>query len=397
MFSSFFRAILRLLGGLGAGFAILVVIAAWQLSSGPISLAFLSPYIESTLGQFHKSFRLRLDDTILTWAGWERTLDIRVLNVRAYDTDDALIAIIPELSLSLSARALMQGMIAPRSIELFRPRLRVLRHVDGSLEVGFDTDSAQSSQFIQRLIGELIATPDPSRAMSYLSNVTIYDADLTVIDQGRNISWDASNAQVQLMRVANGFKGDITLDIRVGGQRTNISIIGDYRASDGRLDFGLDFSAITPAALADLSPDFANLALMDLPVQGTLTVSLDGNGQLESLGFDLNAGQGHVTMPVEIAQNFGMLALAQRIPVKAVELRGHFEGRPDRLEINNITVDLGPTGSVYLPPPVDYNLPLQTLNARGRWIGATGKVEVDALELDLQGPTASIALNIIAD
>jgi hypothetical protein len=364
LFRKSVRAIIQLLGGLGAGLAILVVIGAWQLSSGPISLAFLSPYIESTLGRFHKSFRLRLDDTILTWAGWERTLDIRVVNVRAYDSDDALIAIIPELSLSLSAKALFQGMVAPRSIELFRPRLRVLRHTDGTLEVGFDTEASQSSAFMQRMVGELMAAPDPSHAMSYLSNVTIYDADLTVMDQSRNISWDATNAQVQLNRESGGFKGDVTLDMLFGGQRTNISMIGDYRAKDGRLDLGVDFSAITPAALSDLSPDFAALALMDLPVQGTLTFSMDGGGHLESLGFDLNAGEGHMAIPVKTAQKIGMLSLAQRIPVKGVELRGHFEGRPDSVEINNLTVDLGPRGTVYLPYPVNHNLPLHTVNAR---------------------------------
>ena len=77
------RGVVHLLGGLCAGLAIMMVLSAWKLSSGPISLAFLSPYVESTLATFHKSFRIRLDDTILTWAGWERALDIRVINVRA--------------------------------------------------------------------------------------------------------------------------------------------------------------------------------------------------------------------------------------------------------------------------------------------------------------------------
>jgi len=394
LFRKSIRAIIHLLGGLGAGLAILVVIAAWQLSSGPISLAFLSPYIESTLGRFHKSFQLRLDDTILTWAGWERTFDIRVINVRAFDANNVLIASIPELSLSLSAKAMLQGLIAPQSIELFRPRLRVVRHSDGSLEVGFDTDSAQSGEFTRRMINELMAPPDPSRVMTYLSNVSIFDADMTVVDQARGISWDATNAQVQLNRDAGGIKGDVTLDMLVAGQRTNVSIIGGYRAQDGRLDLGVDFSALTPAALSGLGPDFAALDILDAPVQGTLTLSMDGGGHLESLGFDLNAGPGSLVIPVETAQKVGVLSLAQRIAVKGAELRGHYAGAQNMVEVNNLTVDLGPKGSVYVPYPVNHTMPLRTLNARGRYKGQTGKVEVDALELDLQGPKASIALNV---
>ena len=396
MFRKTIRAVIHLVGGLGAGLALMIVLAAWQLSSGPISLAFLSPYIENTLGRFHKSFRLRLDDTILTWAGWERTLDIRVLNVRAFDANDALIAIIPELSLSLSAKAMIQGMIAPRSIELFRPRLRVLRHRDGSMEVGFNAESAQSGKFMQRMVTELMASPDPTRAMTYLSNVTIYDADLTVIDQAQEISWDATNAQVELNRDANGFNGNVTLDMSISGQQTNVSMIGNYRSDDGRLDLGIDFGAISPGALSELSPEFAALAQLDLPVQGTLTVSMNGKGSVESLGFDLNAGRGFMAIPVKTAQKLDMLSLAQRIPVQGVELRGHYEGLSGMIEFNNLTIDLGPKGSVYLPYPVDHTLPLQTLNARGRFYQQTGKLEIDAVDLDLQGPKASIALNMIA-
>ena len=78
---------MQLLGGLGAGLAIVVVLVAWRLSSGPISLAFLTPYVEEALNGPGKNFRVTLGDTILTWAGWERTMDIRVLNVRATGKD----------------------------------------------------------------------------------------------------------------------------------------------------------------------------------------------------------------------------------------------------------------------------------------------------------------------
>ena len=83
MVTQTFRTVFQLIGGLTAGLAILTILLAWRLTLGPISLAFLSPYIERVLTTDPKSFRIGLDDTILTWAGWERSLDIRVLNVRA--------------------------------------------------------------------------------------------------------------------------------------------------------------------------------------------------------------------------------------------------------------------------------------------------------------------------
>ena len=225
------RGVVHLLGGLGTGLAIMIALSVWKLSSGPISLAFLSPYFESTLAKFHKSSRILLDDTILTWAGWERTLDIRVINMRVLGEGDSVIASVPELSLSLSAKALFKGMIAPKSIEMFRPNLKVVRHRDGSLEVGFKTEGANSDEFLQQMFAILLQKPGVSHSMSYLTRVNIIDADIQLVDQSLNISWSAPNAQIQLLRGANGITSNITMDVMAGDTRASVSMQGEYLSS----------------------------------------------------------------------------------------------------------------------------------------------------------------------
>ncbi len=373
----------------------MMVLSAWKLSSGPISLAFLTPYIESSLATFHKSFRVRMDDTILTWAGWERTLDIRVLNFRALGEGDTLIASVPEISLSLSAKALIKGMIAPKSIEMFRPNLKLVRHRDGTLEIGFSTETSESQHFLHQIFSVMLAKPDPSHPMSFLSRVNIFDADLQVIDQSLQTSWSAPNAQVQLWRDANGLRGDLTMDVLVGETKSNISVLGSYLESEGRFDFGVDFNEVTPSAFASLSPDLAVLSGVDLPFQGTLTFSMLVDGTIEGVGFDVAGANGALSLPVKPAQKLGLLSLAQRVDVESMEIRGRYEGTPDKYEINNLTLEFGDKGKVYLPTPVDHEMPLRTLNARGRFLGETGRLELDAVELDLGGPNASIALNLI--
>ncbi|NQU59333.1 MAG: hypothetical protein HQ513_19045 [Rhodospirillales bacterium] len=401
MGNGLFRRILRgtvhLLGGLGAGLAIIMVFSAWKLSSGPISLAFLTPYIESTLATFHKAVRIRLDDTILTWAGWERTLDIRVLNVRILGEDDTLIASVPELSLSLSAKALIKGMVAPKSIEMFRPSLKLVRHRDGTLEVGFNTESSSSQEFMQLMFAVLLAKPDPSDPMSFLSRVNIFDADLKVIDQRLETTWSAPNAQVQLWRTAAGIKGDVTMDVLVGGTKANVSVLGTYLATEGRFDIGVDFNAVTPTAFATLSPKLSFLAGIELPFQGTLTFSMLSDGSVESFGFDVGASKGALSLPVKTAQKMGLLSLAQRVEVAGVEFRGRYEGATEKIEINNLTVDFGNGGKIYLPSPIKHEMPINTLSARGRYFDSDARLELDVVELDLGGPQASIALNMNAE
>jgi len=391
------RGAIHILGGLGAGLAIMMVLAAWRLSSGPISLAFMSPYIENTLNSFHDSFRLRLDDTILTWAGWERTLDIRVLNVRAYGEGDALIASVPELSLSLSASALVKGVVAPKSVELFRPKLKLVRHRDGSFEVGFNSESTESDQFFGQMLTQLLSSPQSSQAMSYLSNINIFDADLTVVDQSLRTSWNAPHAQAQLRRDGTGIKGDLTMDVVVGDKQANISVIGGYLADERRIDLGVDFSKVTPAVFAALSPELSPLASFELPMQGTLTFSMTIDGAVESLGFDVAGGKGHLAVPVEMAQKLGVLSLAQRIEVDALSFRGRYEGTPEKIEINDLTLDLGAEGKVYLPDPFNHEMPLRSINARGRYLSDSRRLELETVTFDLHGPKASIAVNLMAD
>ena len=46
-----FRGLMHLVGGLVAGIAIVAGLLSWQLSKGPISLSFLTPYIEQALNE----------------------------------------------------------------------------------------------------------------------------------------------------------------------------------------------------------------------------------------------------------------------------------------------------------------------------------------------------------
>ena len=126
------KIIFQLVGGLGAGSAIIFSLLAWQLSKGPVSLGFLTEHLERALNDSLPTFKLKVGDTILTWAGWQRALDIRVLDVTLSLADGTRIGRIPEAWFSLSGDALLQGNIAPQMIEFYGPRLSVRRGADGA-------------------------------------------------------------------------------------------------------------------------------------------------------------------------------------------------------------------------------------------------------------------------
>ncbi|MBO34119.1 MAG: hypothetical protein CMM74_14280 [Rhodospirillaceae bacterium] len=386
-----FRKITQLLGGLGAGLAIVMILLAWKLSSGPISLAFLSPYVETALNPDPRSFRIRLDNTILTWAGWERTLDIRVVNVRAFGQNDALVASIPELSLSLSPQALMQGILAPKSIELFRPKLRLIRHRSGEFQVDFIGGSGGSDVMFRRLMADLLAAPGSDRAMSYLSRFNIFDADLTITDQTLDTSWRAPAAQARFKRDAEGIKGEVRLGLQVGDQQADLVILGDYLAAAGKLALGINFREITPALFSDLFPELRSFDAADLPLAGTVSLTMMADGSVDAVGFEIAGGRGRIGLPKELVHQLGLAPYAQKIGLTNLTARGSYDGAAKHLEINDLSIDFVDDAMLFLAPPTDHEMPLKSLRGRGRYLGLENRLEVTSLDLDLKGPSAHLS------
>ncbi|MEE9251710.1 MAG: DUF3971 domain-containing protein, partial [Alphaproteobacteria bacterium] len=189
-----------------AGLAVLLVLAALRLSAGPVPLPFLTPHVEQALSPADGSFKVRLDETILTWAGWERTLDIRARGVRVVGAAGVERASIPELSLSLSVRALMKGLIAPTSLEVIGPRLTIVRTEQGDFKL-FTGASVEgkpapgaAGDVLSRLVASLLRPPDPRHAMGYLRSVSILGAEVTLNDERLGLSWHALPADVTMFR-----------------------------------------------------------------------------------------------------------------------------------------------------------------------------------------------------
>src|SRR5687768_15750874 len=118
------KIVLEVLGALLAGIAVIAGFIAYRLAyEGPIHLSFLKPYVEDALNRPGADFKFVIEDTVLAWAGWERTLDIRGVGVSIQDASGQELASVPEVGFGLSGAALFRGLVAPSRIELYRPEL----------------------------------------------------------------------------------------------------------------------------------------------------------------------------------------------------------------------------------------------------------------------------------
>ncbi|MBT5515496.1 MAG: hypothetical protein HOK25_15650 [Rhodospirillaceae bacterium] len=376
------RGAIQLVGGLGAGFAIIVLLIAWQFSRGPIPLGFLSPYIEETVNDGSREFTLKMGDTILTWAGWERALDIRVLDVRVIDTAGTTIGSIPEVSFSISGEALVRGRLAPKSIELFGPKIRLRRDRDGTIDIGFSGQTSKSGVLALGLINQLLE-PSPSRqTLEYLTHVAIIGGDVTVADQVLKKSWHMPAADLRLVRYIDRVGGEMSLLMDIGERQTELKLSGEYMMPAKRLNLNIDFKDVAPAVFAAVASDLAPLQALDMPFSGQVSLGMPIDGTVDRLGVEIKGGPGKLILPKPFAQTLG---------VASVKLKAGFSGPRARADIQSFVVDLVPDSRIQLPAPFNHAMPVRGFTFKGSVVDGGDTLNITSLDAALDGPIASIS------
>ncbi|MBL4615544.1 MAG: hypothetical protein JKY27_11815 [Magnetovibrio sp.] len=361
-----------------------LLLVAWRLASGPVSISFLTPYIENALAEVHQgAVKLAVDDTILTWAGWERTLDIRIINLRTSLANGEVIATVPEVSISLSAEALMKGAVAPRSVEFFGPSFNIVRHADGSFALGFEGGGEGTGDFASSMILLMLQDPDPSYAMSYLKRIAIIGGNVTYEDKAFGTVWHAPKADAEFIRTPAGLEAELDLDLKVGEKVAAISVMGSYSGTSKRIELGLSFDGVIPADFVALSQQIDVLSTLDLPMSGTITMSMEQNGRVEGVGFDLTGTKGYIALPVLMAAKINALDWAQRIGVNELRVSGQYEGATQKLDLSTLDVVLAPGESVYLPAPMNHDMALHSIKAVMSYGAQSGLLNIKDMQVTL--------------
>ncbi len=327
------RSLFQLLGAVLVGLLLVVPLAAWRLSHGPISLEFLTPYIEDALTARDGSLFVRLDATLLQRGDDDRMLEIHVRNVRAYLAgNDVPVVAVPDMALSLSGRALLRGVVAPNSIRLNRPSLSLVRDASGHFQFGMpDGGGGDAGLVIARIKDALLGEPDPSKPGRSLQSFSIRDADLLIDDRALATSWHAPGVDLTVRRVPSGIqaKGRIPLDL--AGEVGEVSVDAAYTKADGAADAELRLRGIRPAVLARFGGPAVHLRVIDMPLAGSVRARLSG-GVLETLAFDLSGGAGRLDLPAPFHTVHQVASAA---------LRGELSRDMTRLDLAEIRLDLG--------------------------------------------------------
>ncbi|MBF0247479.1 MAG: hypothetical protein HQL36_05340, partial [Alphaproteobacteria bacterium] len=386
---------IQALGGFGAGLLVAVLLVSWRLSSGPVSVGFLNPYIQRALGEAHQgALTVDFDDTILAWAGWERTLDIRIVNLRTMTAAGEVLASAPKVSVSLSAQALLHGVVAPRSIEFIAPSFSIVRQPDGSYpwsQAGFAgaDGGAGTERLLTALVLLMLNEPNPGQAMSYLNRVHVSDASVRFEDRASGTVMQSPVANAKFLRIDDGLEAEVEMSLLTEGASATLAVTGAYSRASARFDAGVSFEDLSPAVFATLSPELAPLGGLELPVSGRANMSVAQNGRIEQAAFDIRGGEGALGLPVPLAERMGVLGWAQRVAITRFVLSGQYDG--SRVDVRDLVIDLVPGQTVHIPDPIGHDLPLTSIHAAGSHDFGANRLDVTRLALDVGGPEAEIS------
>ncbi|HEX7006875.1 MAG TPA: DUF3971 domain-containing protein, partial [Alphaproteobacteria bacterium] len=297
-----------------AGFAVAAGLVAWRLSSGPVSIEFLAPYLERALAPADEGFSVTIDHTILTWGGWDKAIEIRALDLKAVSTDGQVIAAIPEMNVKLSARALLLGEIAPTALAVLRPHLTIQRAADGRFSMGMNPADHPTGPFVSNLVAGLLTQPGGG-ALSYLRVVSVVEGALTVRDAHLGYSWYAPSTNLVLYRDATGVRGEVSTHLDIEGRTISLDGIGIYSRSQKVLEVGLNFTGLEPALFArsgESAGVLEALRIVQLPLDGVINATIGDDGRVQKVGFELRGDSGTIDLPEPFDQTYRIASFYMR-------------------------------------------------------------------------------------
>lgn len=270
---------------------------AWRLDQGPLVLPRLAEELAAQANRHIAPLRLEIGEAALVWQGFrhgaDRPLEIRASDLAVYAVDGRRVALVPQVNLSLSLRALAGGRIAPRSLLVQGASVRALRREDGSLAVDFSgggspeptagappgrpADFAWLLRALAQPPGEV--AEGQAGLLSQVRRLRLRDIDVVVQDQALGLRWRAHKLELDLTRQGEGgVEGTAALELAAGGQvlpvSGRLSLPAAGRKRDAALDVAATLDSVVPADFAALAPAFAPLAAVQAPVTLTATAEL---------------------------------------------------------------------------------------------------------------------------
>ncbi len=329
---------------IGLSFLILIALFLWQLYRAPIALPFLKPYIIKALNHDDANFLVTLDSVNLELVRSIKPIKIIAQNVEYKNTSNAFNIKAPRVSVSFSMKALLNGVIAPSSIEIMSPNIYIFKTYGIKKEENkpISADLINEKKIASHITGfqnfmERFNSKEKIYSESYINSIHISDASLEYheIELGKTFEFTDMN-----YAFARNYKDmTMTFSTLLDG-RTPIGLNFEYRPTSNKLaaeifakDFvPYDFLGTTFGANinAPLSGKIQTLIDIEKIITHKDNVITAVEEAVTKIIFEFEGKKGNVTF--EGLKDY-------QYNVSSVLLKGDIQGGLDKLEIKDAIFD----------------------------------------------------------
>lgn len=319
-------------------------VAAWRLSSGPLDVGFAREYIETALHNPDRGTHATMDGVFLQWPDLKGPLQLSMHNVKILDRKDKTIVGVNEAVISLSRAKLLIGRIAPVSLILKKPALRVIRRVNGSFDVGFGNQANVASEevveqadeqtsLVERIL-EYIARPGNQAAektpLATLKSFEIERARVMVEDHVIGVTWFLPRLDVAFHSTEEGLEADLYAELPGGREEVahaKTRLLFDWDSKDVALT--ADLKNFDARVLAGKIPALADLYDQDLVFDARLEALLDSNFRPREARISVVSEKGSFLIP-----EFS----AEPVPFEKFGLQASYDSITKELDVPEVMI-----------------------------------------------------------
>jgi hypothetical protein len=298
----------EILLGLVAALAIGVGVAWWRLSQGPIDLAFMRPQLEAELSEARAGRPVTFEHAQLAWNA-NSALEIKVLGVAMEDGQGQVQSRSEEARIELAVLPLVIGRVQIVRADFSGGEITVTQRADGAVYIAFGPEGSSpdiivppppEGETLQQRVGRILnGMEDAFRPVGPgggLRDISVRDANFTLISEAAGARWMAHGARLELSRRgrALALAAFASLEGPQGAAPAELRVATDTRFSAATIEFGA--TGVRPRAV--LSPAALGVfAGLDAPLTARVFVGLDREEGVTRFDGEATLGRGSAETP----------------------------------------------------------------------------------------------------
>ncbi len=266
----------------------------WRLSSAPVSLETIQPWLTNALVKDLDGVTVRIGKAEAVWGGLTDLLQVRMQDVDLSNEVSAQALLIPDMTAVFSLSSFLSGEYVPVELRLRRPHLLMAAALNDADQSASQTGThINTIDHVKQVLGFLAAPADGDSAFSGLDEITIENGRVTLDNAMWKTPLRVLIPKLHSKRDIAGLRVDGSMRIALGIPPAMMSINALYRSDSGLLASHVDFAGVAADQLQQYFPEIRRIGRFNDPVSGFANVTLDPRSlDVKRAKFALQSGRG---------------------------------------------------------------------------------------------------------